>query len=177
MTSPSLSPRSSISLSGSRAKPRPLSAGGRLATWTLRDLARSIVSVSAILSPDPRPQFGGGTAPRPRGFNYRRQYLIDPAIFRTTERGARRVLAAPTLFIHPVTTTARFLSSPCKPASTTSLAPIATRSNRPLPPKPATSPNSVRVGPGQRQDTLIPCGLSSSCSASLSERTKALVAK
>ena len=38
-------PSSSISLSGSRAKPRPLSAGGRLATWTLRDVTRSIVSV------------------------------------------------------------------------------------------------------------------------------------
>ena len=55
----------------------------------------------------------------------------------------------------PGTTTARFESRPFRPASTTSAAFIATLSNRPLPPNPATSPNSVRVGPGQRQLTLI----------------------
>ena len=37
-----------ISLSGSRAMPRPLSPGGRLATCTRRVFARSTVSVSAI---------------------------------------------------------------------------------------------------------------------------------
>src|SRR6476469_4740922 len=67
MTSPSLRLSSSISLSGSRAKPRPLSAGGRLATWTLRDFTRSIVSVSGMISPDPRPHTGNATAARAAG--------------------------------------------------------------------------------------------------------------
>src|SRR5262249_33524623 len=90
------------------------------------------------------------------------QYLIDPAILRTIERGAKRVLAAPILFISPVTITARFLSSAASPASTTSAESIARRSNKPFPPKPATSPNSVCVGPGQRQVTRTPCGFNSS---------------
>ena len=47
ITSPSASPISVISLTGSRATPRPLSAGGRLATCT----RRIIVSASAILIP------------------------------------------------------------------------------------------------------------------------------
>ena len=56
-------------------------------------------------------------------------------------------------------TTALLLSSPLRPAVTTSAASIATLSNMPLPPNPATSPNSVRVGPGQRQLTLDPVRL------------------
>ena len=50
MTSPSLRPSAFIRLSGSRAKPRPLSAGGRFATWTRVVVGLSIVSVSAIQS-------------------------------------------------------------------------------------------------------------------------------
>src|SRR6185312_5188945 len=69
MTSPSLRPSWSISLSGKRAKPRPLSAGGRLATWTRRDVTRSIVSASGILSPDPRSHTGYATMAQRRGFN------------------------------------------------------------------------------------------------------------
>src|SRR5580765_7232319 len=69
MTSPSLRPSSSISLSGRRAKPRPLSAGGRLATWTLRDVTRSSVSASGIFSPDPRPHTGYATMAHAAGFN------------------------------------------------------------------------------------------------------------
>src|SRR5678816_2964676 len=67
ITSPSLRPSSSISLSGRRAKPRPLSAGGRLATCTLREVTRSIVSVSGIFSPGPRPHTATVTAARRRG--------------------------------------------------------------------------------------------------------------
>src|SRR5688572_16191963 len=51
MTSPSLSPSSFISVSDSRAKPRPLSAGARLATCTFSAEVRSSVSVSAIYTP------------------------------------------------------------------------------------------------------------------------------
>src|SRR5437868_13750745 len=71
ITSPSLRPRSAISLSGRRAKPRPLSAGGRLATWTRRDLVRSIVSASGTCSPGPRCHAGCVTAAHRRGFNNR----------------------------------------------------------------------------------------------------------
>src|SRR4029079_17932038 len=129
-----------------------------------------------LLSWDP-PSYRMRNGAAPARVQFPNQYLIDPAILRTTARGAKRVLAAPILLTHPATTTARFRSRPLRPASTTSFAFIATRSNRPLPPKPATSPNSVRVGPGQRQLSLIPCGFSSSCRASVSDSTKALVAK
>src|SRR4051794_6916443 len=71
MTSPSLRPSSSISRSGSLAKPLPLSAGGRLATCTLRDVTRSIVSASGIYSPDPLFHAGYATAAEQRGFNCR----------------------------------------------------------------------------------------------------------
>ena len=70
MTSPSASDSSSISLSGRRAKPRPLSAGGRLATCTLRDFTRSIVAASAIFSPHPL-SFHSATAASRRGFRCR----------------------------------------------------------------------------------------------------------
>src|SRR4029079_13843092 len=90
------------------------------------------------------------------------QYLIAPAILRTTERGAKRVLLAPILLTRPGTTTARFFSRPSIPAVTTSGASIAVRSNRLFPPNPATLPNSVRVGPGHRQLTFTLCGFNSS---------------
>src|SRR5205823_1128949 len=43
------------------------------------------------------------------------QYLIEPAILRTMERGAKRVLTAPILLTRPGTTTALFLSRPLRP--------------------------------------------------------------
>ena len=74
-----------------------------------RSSLRSIVSVSAIVSPGPRSHTACATVAQRGRFRLVRQYLIAPAIFRTTERGAKRVLAAPTLFIQPGTTTARLL--------------------------------------------------------------------
>ena len=46
-----------------------------------------------------------------------------------------------------------------------------------LPPHPATSPNSVAVGPGHSAVTVTPCSRTSSWSASLNDNTNALVAK
>ena len=65
---------------------------------------------------------------------------------------------------------------PARPGPPTALS-AATLSSKLLGPKPATSPNSVAVGPGQSALTLTPCRFTSSCSASLNDRTKALVAK
>src|SRR6476661_547625 len=101
ITSPSVRPSSSINLSARRAKPRPLSAGGRLATWTLRDLTRSIVSASGMFAPDPRPHSPVGNGGKSEWVHLSSQYLIAPAILRTTDRGAKRVLTAVTLFIQP----------------------------------------------------------------------------
>src|SRR5688500_16446657 len=74
--------------------------------------------------------------------------FILPAILRTALRGAKRVDQAPALFIPPVITTALFRSSPLRPIRTTSPDSIDRWSNAPLFLKPATAPNSVRVGPG-----------------------------
>src|SRR5436190_21111831 len=115
-----------------------------------------MVSASGICSPGTPPSYRLRNGDAPVRFTFPLQYLIEPAILRATGRGAKRVLAATTLFIQPATTTARFLSRPLRPISATSLALIAIRSKTPLPAKPATSPNSVRVGPGHRQLTLIP---------------------
>src|SRR5262249_32077668 len=112
MTSPSARPSSSISLSGRRAKPRPLSAGGRLATWTLRDVTRSMVSASGMFSPDRRPSYRIRNGGKSGWVHFPDQYLIDAAILRTIERGAKRVLAAVTLLAHPGMTTALLESRP-----------------------------------------------------------------
>lgn len=73
-------------------------------------------------------------------------------------------------------TTALLRPRPFSPAATTEGALAANRSKEALV-TPATSPNSVRVGPGQRAVTLMPVPLSSWCRASVKERTNALVAK
>src|SRR6476646_647643 len=91
ITSPSLRPSSSIRPSDRRAKPRPLSAGGRLATCTLRDVTRSIVSASGIFSPDPPAHTGYATAAQQAGFHCRS--IFDCTGDFTNDR-ARREAAA-----------------------------------------------------------------------------------
>src|SRR5690242_6114189 len=99
------------------------------------------------------------------------QNLSAPAILRMVERGRKRVLSAPALLSAPVMATARLASSPARPWRTTSSARIEYRSKRLSWPKPATSPNSVLVGPGHKAETLTPNGFVSSCSASVKDKT------
>jgi hypothetical protein len=68
-----------------------------------------------MFAPDPRPHSPVGNGGKSEWVHLSSQYLIAPAILRTTDRGAKRVLTAVTLFIQPATTTARFESSPFRP--------------------------------------------------------------
>ena len=81
-----------------------------------------------------------------------RVFCNDPAIRRTRNRGAKPVDLAISAFIRPDTLTARLAFSAARPSRTTASGSPAKRSNRALSASPATSANSVRVGPGAERD-------------------------
>jgi hypothetical protein len=89
---------------------------------------------------------------------------------RSTERGRIRPACEVILFISPGTTIGLFRASPASPAATTAFGSVAIFASRPLG-LPATSKNSVAVGPGQSAVTWTPLRFDCSCRASLSDRT------